>query len=187
MIIIRILLISVALCAFTKAQNIPTKIGVVNFSTCITESKYGKEEQKNLENIKNQWSSLIEESQKELKDVSKKLENQEYLEGISPEAEEDLRLKYQTLMSDLSKYQNQLYQIMNQAQYFFIQKMSSHITKASEAFSKEKNYSLILNKEASFYNDTSMEITPQIIKTLDKNHSMEAKNEAKKTKKTAKK
>jgi outer membrane protein len=155
---------------FSKEQ-----IGVVNFSTCISDSKYGKKEQTQLENIKKQWTTLIEESEKELKDVVSKLEDQEYLEGLSPEATDELKLKYQTLSSDMSKYQNQLYQILNQAQYFFIQKISSQISKACEELAKQKNLNLIVNKEACFYTKKALDITNSTLKVMDKNFERDEK------------
>jgi outer membrane protein len=155
---------------FSKEQ-----IGVVNFSTCISESKYGKKEQSQLENIKKQWTTLIEETEKELKGVVSKLEDQEYLEGLSPEATDELKLKYQTLSSDMSKYQNQLYQILNQAQYFFIQKISSQISKACEELAKQKNLNIIVNKEACFYTKKALDITPSTLKVMDKNFEKDEK------------
>lgn len=155
------------LMAATVFSSESTKIGVVNFSTCITESKYGKKEQSELENIKNQYSSLIEDTEKELKDITKKLEDEEYLEGLSPEATDELKIKYQTLSGDIQKYQSQLYQVLNQAHYFFVQKISHQIAKASEEIAKKKKFDLIFNKEACFYNKS--DITSDIIKIMDKN------------------
>jgi len=153
-------------------------IGVVNFMTCLTDSKYGKNEQEQLENIKKQWSSLIEETEKELTDVNAKFEDQDYLDGLSPEAEEELKMKQSALHQDLAKYQNQLYQILNQANYFFIQKMSSNISKASESIAENKKLDLVLNKEACFYNNPKIDITDLVIKQMDQNFDKEtAKNE----------
>ncbi|HEU64185.1 MAG: hypothetical protein KR126chlam4_00385 [Candidatus Anoxychlamydiales bacterium] len=148
-------------------------IGVVNFMTCLTDSKYGKNEQEQLENIKKQWSSLIEETEKELGDVSAKFEDQDYLDGLSPEAEEELKMKQGALNQDLAKYQNQLYQILNQANYFFIQKMSSNISKASESIAENKKLDLVLNKEACFYNNPKIDITELVIKQMDRNFDKE--------------
>lgn len=151
-------------------------IGVVNFTTCITESKYGKNEQSQLENIKSQWTSLIEETDKELKDVSAKFEDQEYLDGLSPEAEEELKTKYRTLNEDMAKYQNQLYQVLSQANYFFVQKMQGYISKASEQVATKTNLNLVLNKEVCFYSKADLEITKQVIVEMDKNYDKDAKN-----------
>ncbi len=156
-----------------EASNL---VGVVNFSTCITDSKYGKNEQTQLENIKSQWSSLIEETEKELKSVAAKFEDQEYLDGLSPEAEEELKVKYKALNEDMAKYQNQLYQVLNQANYFFYQKMASYISKASEQVAQKKNLEYILNKEACFFNNPEMDVTKLVIVEMDKNFEKDLKN-----------
>ena len=150
-------------------------LGVVNFTTCITDSKYGKSEQSQLEGIKTQWTSIIEQTEKELKDVISKFEDQEYLDGLAPEAEQDLKMKYKALQEDMAKYQNQLYQVMNQANYFFLQKMQSHIALASETVAQKKNLTLVLNKEACFYNLPDLDVTKLIITEMDKNFEKEPK------------
>ncbi len=162
-------------------------IGVVNFTTCLTESKYAKNEQEQFENIKKQWSSLIEDTEKELQDVTSKLEDQDYLDGLSPEALDELKQKQTALNENVMKYQNQLYQILNQANYFFIQKMSTTISKASEKIARDKKLDLVLNKEACFYNDPKMDVTTLVLKELDTNFEKEAakKDGEKSDKKTA--
>jgi len=180
----RFISITIVLLAFsTSAFSIDTRhlIGIVNFMTCITDSKYGKNEQEQLENIKKQWSSLIEETEKELNEINTKFDDQDYLDSLSPEAEEHLKIKQQTLNQDIMKYQNQLYQILNQANYFFIQKMSNNISKASETIAQNKKLEIILNKEACFYNNPKIDITDLVIREMDKNFDKEtAKNETEK-------
>jgi hypothetical protein len=81
-------------------------------------------------------------------------------------------------MQDISKYQNQLYQIMNQANYFFIQKMSQNISVASEKVAQDKKLDVVLNKEACFYSNPKIDVTTFVIAEMDKNYDKEtAKNE----------
>lgn len=149
-------------------------IGIVNFSSCITDSKFGKSEQEQMENIKKQYVSLIEETEKELKDLQTKFDDPVFMEGLSPQAEEDQRLKQKTLNEDLYKYQNQLYQIMQQAQYFFYQKMVGNVSKAAEKIAAEKNLDFVLNGEACFYSKPGMNVTDLVIKEMDKRFDEEA-------------
>ena len=175
----RFIFLLAALMVFSSASALDRPlIGVVNFMTCLTESKYGKSEQEQLENIKKQWSSLIEETNKELTELNAKFEDQDYLDSLTPEAEEQLKLKAQTLNQDLAKYQNQLYQMLNQANYFLVQKMLKNISSASETIASNKKLDMVLNKEACFYNDPKIDITDLVIKEMDKNFEKEtAKNE----------
>jgi outer membrane protein len=151
-------------------------VGVVNFTSCLTDSKFGKQEQQNLENIRKQMSSIMEETEKELKDISSKLEDQEYLDGLSPKAEEELKVKYQSLNEDLMRYQNQFYQVLNQANYQIVQKLSSSISKASEKVAKEKNLSYVMNKDACFYYKPDLEVTTLVIQEMDKNFEIDLKS-----------
>ena len=166
-----------ALGLFTTGQAFDSVLnGVVNFSTCVTDSKYGKHEQTQFEKIRGQWGSMIEETEKELKDVSAKFEDQDYLDGLSPEAEEELKIKYRTLYEDMSRYQGQLSQILNQANYFLIQRMSSNIAKASESIARSKKLSVVINKEACFYNAPDLDVTAIVIKEMNKNYDQDVKD-----------
>ena len=151
-------------------------IGVVNFTTCITDSKSGKKEQENMENIRKQMSSLIEDTEKELRDISGRFEDTEYLDSLSPKAEEELKSKFQSLQEDLSRYQNQFYQVLNHANYQMIQKMSSNIAKAAEKVAREKKLEYVMNKEACFYIRPDLEVTTQVISEMDKNFELDTKS-----------
>lgn len=146
-------------------------IGIVNPASCIQDSKYGKFEQDQLEGIKKQMSSLIESTDKELKEVSKKLEDKEYMDGLSPEADKELHAKQEALNEDLSKYHNQLYQTLNQAQYYFIQKMIVIISKAAEEIAAQKKIAMIINKDACFFYNPTLDITTSVISQMDKNYA----------------
>jgi outer membrane protein len=149
--------------------------GVVNFTTCITDSKSGKKEQENMENIRNQMSTLIEDTEKELKELSAKFEDTEFLDSLSPKAEEEMKVKYQTLQEDLGRYQNQYYQVLQHAQYQLIQKMSGNIAKAAEIVAKQKNLDYVINKEACFYIRSDLDVTSAVISEMDKTFETQSK------------
>ncbi len=154
------------------------QIGAVNFATCIAESKLGKKEQENMESVRKQMTSLIEKSDKELKELAAKFEDTEFLDSLSPKAEEEMKLKYQTLQEDLGRYQNQYYQVMQHAQYQLMQKMHGQIAKVSEtiAQTQDKKLDYILNKEACFYIRPDLDLTNSVIAELDKAFELQAKD-----------
>lgn len=151
-------------------------IGVVNFTTCITDSKFGKKEQENLENLRKQMSSLIENTEKELRELSAKFEDTEYLDSLSPKAEEELKIKFQTLQEDLGRYQNQYYQVLNHANYQMIQKMSGNISSAAEQVARLKKLDYVMNKEACFYIRPDLDVTTLVITEMDKKFEVDAKS-----------
>lgn len=150
-------------------------IGVVNFTSCITDSKVGKKEQENMESIRKQLASLIEDTEKELKELAGKFDDTEYLDSLSPKAEEELKVKFQTLQEDHGRYQNQFYQVLQHANYQMIQKMSSSIAKASEKIAKSKKLDYVMNKEACFYIRPDLDVTNLVISEMDSNYELDAK------------
>src|SRR5579871_5648379 len=90
------------------AQDV--SIGVVNFATCITDSKLGKKEQESFESLKKQMATLVEDTEKQMNEIATKFNDPEYLDGLSPEAEEEMKIKFRTLNEELNRYQNQYYQ-----------------------------------------------------------------------------
>ena len=162
-------------------------IGVVNFASCITDSNYGKHEQQQMEKISQQFTSLMEETEKEMKAIGEKFEDQDYMDGLSPEAEQEMKMKQQALNEDLMKYNNQRYQILQQAEYFFMQKISTAISAAAETIAKNKNLEFIMRKDIAFFSDPNMDITKLVIEEMDKNFDEDLKKKDKEQKEKDKK
>ena len=160
--------------ASLSAENIDT--GVVNFTTCVTDSKYGKKEQENFESLRKQMSSMIENTETQLREISAKFEDTEYLDSLSPKAEEEMKIKFQTLQEELGRYQNQFYQVLNHANHQMVQKISSSISSASKQIAEKNNLDYVINKEACFYIKPDRDITVQVIAEMDKKYELDAKN-----------
>ncbi len=149
------------------------QIGVVNFATCVTESKAGKKEQENMDAMRKQMASLIESTEKELKEIAAKFEDTDYLDSLSPKGEEDLKIKFQALQEDLNRYQNQFYQTLNHANYLMVQKMGAHVAKAAEKIAAEKQLDYVMNKEACFYIRSDFDVTSLVISEMDQSFDLD--------------
>ncbi len=150
-------------------------IGVVNFATCITDSKAGKKEQESLENMRKQMAGLIEDTDKDLREMAARFEDAEYLDSLSPKAEEELKSKFQTRQEELSRYQNQFYQMMNHAQMQMLQKISGNIARAAEKIASDKHLDYVMNKEACFYIRPDLDVTTVVIGEMDKLFELDEK------------
>lgn len=150
-------------------------LGVVNFGTCITDSKLGKQEQAAFEAMKNQMTALVEDTEKQLTELSAKFNDPEYLDGLSPEAEEEMKNKFRVLNEDMGRYQNQYYQVLNQANMKIIQTLSGSINSASEKIAKEKKLAAVVNKDACFFYAPALDITSNVIAEMDKNFEVDSK------------
>ncbi|MBY0529457.1 MAG: OmpH family outer membrane protein [Rhabdochlamydiaceae bacterium] len=152
-------------------------IGVVSFTNCLSDSKLGKQEQAAFESLKNQMSSLLEDTEKQLNDISAKFNDPEYLDGLSPQAEEELKLKFRTLSEEMNRYQNQYYQVLNQANMRIMQTISSGINAASEKVAKDKKLAVVVNKDACFYFSPALDVTGPVVVEMDKNYEQENKKQ----------
>jgi outer membrane protein len=157
------------------AQDVKGQIGIVNFATCMTESKTGKKEQASFESLKKQMTTLLEDTEKQLTEISTKFNDPEYMDGLSPEAEEELKNKARMLNEEMNRYQNQYYQVLNQANMKILQAMSGHIQAASEKVAKEKQLTMVINKEACFFFTPVHDVTSLIVAEMDKTFDAEAK------------
>lgn len=175
------LLTATGLSTAAFSAEAPT-FGIVNFGTCVSDSKLGKQEQASFETLKKQMSTLLEDTEKQLGDLSAKFNDPEYLDGLSPEAEEELKVKFRNLNDELGRYQNQYYQVMNQANMRIVQTLQTSINSASEKVAKDKKLTMVVNKDACFYYTPALDVTKQIIAEMDKNftadNSAEQKTEA---------
>jgi outer membrane protein len=171
-------LLTLGLMTGSFAAETQNDVGIVNFATCIADSKLGKQEQASFETLKKQMSSLLEDTEKQLNDLSAKFNDPEFLDGLSPEAEEEMKNKFRTLNEELNRYQNQYYQVLNQANMRVIQTLSTGINTAAERVAKDKKLSMVVNKEACFYCIPTLDVTDFIITEMDKNFDTEAKKQA---------
>lgn len=163
--------------AAQAGEPTPT-MGVVDFAKCVTDSKQGKQEQSSFDALKTQMSGVLQETEKQLSEISSKFSDTEYLDGLSPEAEEELKVKYRTLSEQMNQYQNQYYQVLNSANMRIIQSLSSMITTASEKVAKDKRLNVVLNKEACFFFSEKLDVTTSVIAEMDKVFEVEAKKQA---------
>ncbi|NGX60944.1 MAG: hypothetical protein K940chlam9_00419 [Chlamydiae bacterium] len=157
-----------ALCtvsATATAQNL--KVGFVNFKDCVAESKRGQQEQNTFESIKKQMGEALEKAENELEEIAMKLEDQDYMDGLSPSAEEELKQKFQLLSQEFSRYQGQYYQLLNQANYKMLQVMHDEVSQVAEKVREKHSLALLLSEDSTFAYAESLDYTQEVIKELD--------------------
>jgi len=175
-------LICMAMCmplaAETAASATPRalKVGMVNFRDCVAESKLGKQEQAAFEIIKKKMESVVEEKEKELNEIADKLNDPDQLDLMSPEAETELKRKFRNLNQEMTQLQSQYYQSLNQTNFKIVQKLADTVAEASEQVAKEHNFDLLVNDESIFYYKDTLDVTPEVVRKMDKIFDEEAKN-----------
>lgn len=160
--------------AFANTDAKQPSVAVVNFSNCMTESKIGKQEQASFESLKAQMTSLLEDSEKQISELAAKFNDAEYMDGLSPEAEDEMKAKYQQLSEEMNRYQNQYYQVLQQANMKVIQNLGAQIQEAAEKVAKNKKLTMVINKEACFFHTPTLDVTDLVVVEMDK--AFEQKN-----------
>lgn len=159
----------------TSAQAKVNSAGIVNFSTCITESKYGKQEQEVFDDMRGQITAIMQDLDGQFRDIVSKLNDPDFVDSLSPEKEQEMQGQAQSLQDELGRYQQQYYQVMNQANMNLIQRMTNYVSQASESIAKKQKFSVVLNKEACFYYEHEQDITADVIAEMDKSFERDSK------------
>jgi outer membrane protein len=154
------------------------KVGIVNVENIVTETKLAKQEQSSFETMRKQFASLLEDTEKQLRDINDKLQDKDYLDGLSPEAELEMKNKFAQLNEEMQRYNQQYYQFIQQGQQKMIQIVFGGLGQAAEKIAASKGYTMILNKQACFYSAPTLDVTTDMIKEMDKNYDEEAKKQA---------
>lgn len=154
------------------------KVGIVNFENVFTETKLGKQEQASFETMRKQFTTLLEDTDKQLRDLDNKRKDQDYLDGLAPEAVQELTMKFDQLSEEMNRYNQQYYQFLQQGQHRMAQTVFGGLSQAAEKVAASKGYTMILNKQACFYSAPTLDVTTDMIKEMDKNYDEEAKKQA---------
>lgn len=150
------------------------KVRIVNFKTCVEQSKTGKQEQAAFDALKKKMETSLEDKEKVLTDLATKMEDADYLDSLSPEAETELKRKFRALSQEYTQQQSQFFQALNQTNVKVIQKLNEIVAKAAHTVGQEQGIDLILNQEASFYNSDDLDISKDIVIVMDQMHSKES-------------
>jgi len=143
------------------------KVAVVNFKKCVEDSNVGKAERENFDALRKQMESTLEQKEKSLTELTQKFNDPDYLDSLSPEAEEEAKNQYRNLSQEMAQLQQQYYQTLNQTNMKVVQKLADLVATASEKVAKEQGIDLVLNEESSFFYVSTMDISDAIIKSMD--------------------
>ena len=149
------------------AASSTSTIGIVNLRRCLEESALGKKEAAEFEKMKKQFSNSMGKMEEELSSIYSKLQDDDYMEGLSESAATELRKKFEELSAEYNTAQGQYYQILNQSNLKRMQKIMDEVKKASEIVRVQEGLSVLLNEDVVLAIDASADKTDDIIKILD--------------------
>ncbi|MBQ8499038.1 OmpH family outer membrane protein [Chlamydia sp.] len=142
-------------------------IGIVNLRRCLEESALGKKESAEFEKMKTQFSNSMAKMEEELSSIYSKLQDDDYMEGLSESAATELRKKFEELSAEYNTAQGQYYQILNQSNLKRMQKIMDEVKKASEIVRVQEKLVALFNEDIILSIDASADKTDAVIKILD--------------------
>lgn len=151
------------------------EVGIVSLDRCLNESKYGVQEQNGFEALQKQFSGTIEAIDQELAEIDEKAKDEDYIDSLSQEAEDEMRMRFQQLLQTRSQQENQAMQILNQERYRLISGLNTEVMRASQIIAKENKLEMVLRDEAAFFYKGGMDITDQVIVEMNKLFDVENK------------
>lgn len=174
--------LATALVLPTSAQAINAKadnglrIRYINFKSCVEKSKLGKQEQANFESLKKQMETMLSEKEKTLNEMADKLNDPDYLDSLSPDAETELKRKFRTLSQEASQQQSQYLQTLQQANFKILEKLDDLICKAAERVATKNGFNVINDDDETYYYDKDLNISNEIISVMDEIFEKESKS-----------
>jgi outer membrane protein len=154
------------------------KIAIVDLKVCAELSKMGKKEQEGFEALRKQMESVLGEKEKVLTDLNTKLNDADYLDSLTLEAETELKRKFRTLSQEAAQLQQQYMQMLQQANFKVVQSLTDSVTAASQTFAKKEGYDLLLNKEVAFYSADNLDVSKQVVSIMDVDYDAKLKEES---------
>lgn len=171
----KFILTAAAAFALVSMDLAAAQYGFVNFKDVLEKSKLGQQEQAAFESLKEQMEKVLQEKDKELNEIASKFNDPDYIDTLSPEAENDLKHKFRTLSQELNEKQGQFYQALQQAQVKIMAKLAEYVSKASEKLAKDKKLDAVFNQDATFFWNKDLNVSADVIKEIDAIFEKEAK------------
>lgn len=142
-------------------------IGIVNAQPCFTESKPALKTQQLIDSLVEKTNEAIKEFDQKVTDLDIKLNDQHLRDGMTPEAQEQLKRDYEKALQDRDAARQQLQQQHSQTHVSLVQDLIAQVNIASEKVAKAKNLTVILSSDAIHYFNPSIDQTEDIMKELN--------------------
>jgi len=155
-------------------DHINLKIAVVNFKSCVDQSRLGQQEQGTFEALKKQMEGVFMEKEKAMTEIADKFEDPDYLDSLSPEAETEAKRKFRGMAQELTQMEQQYRQTLQQTNFKVIQLLTEEVTEATKAVAEQEKIDIVLNDESAFFYGPKLDISAKIVVAMDKEFAKKA-------------
>jgi len=166
--------------AQAPAEQLPSKVGIVNFRSAIFATAEGKRALAELQSEFTPRRTEIENLSKQIDDAQKRLQAGE--RTLSDEEKSRLIRQGQQWARLLQRKQDNLQEDANQAQQDLLERIGSKMYDLIEKFAQENGFSVILDYSAQsnpvLFGAAGVDVTQDIIRLYDQAHPVQASTPA---------
>jgi outer membrane protein len=175
----KILVLMLLVSGSLSAADVVPKLGVVDFELCATDSKVGKEESSSFNSLQSKAMADMQAMEKERQELAEKLKDQDYLDGLSPEAQGELQQKIQNQQMKMQLAGENYEKTLRQTYQAMEEKLSLNIKTASEKIAQEKKLDMVIPSRFCIYSLPTLNVTADVIKKMDELSEKETSKPAK--------
>lgn len=148
-------------------------IGTVNMQRCIETSLAGQKFDTDIKDLETRLKKTLDEKQAELKAIADKLQDEDYLDSLAPEAEKELQVRGGNLQMELQQMGQQAMQVVQQARQMAMQEIGRMISEASKTVAEKHGYSYVISEEQLLFSNNSNDATEKVVVIMNKNYEKE--------------
>ena len=163
--LVSFLLIHLNAAALADETNVKPIIGVIDWRAAVFSSEGAKKENEKLKIAHERDTERLKVLESRIRNNQQRLEKNKAL--MSADDKEKLLGELQKDIIDYQQLGQNLQQTIQQKEQEFITSQRINMKEAVEKISKEKGLQVILTKDAVFYSETAIDITPDVIKYLN--------------------
>jgi len=160
----------VLLLGVPASYSAEAKIGTVDSSRVLLESKAGQEGMKAIETIFNDKQSQFDMRSQEIMEQKEELERQSAL--ISAEQKKQRKDKLEKDIRALGRFKEDSEIDLNKKRDEMLEKMSKEVRGILESYGKQEGYTLILERSVVLYAPEAVDITDKIIESYDRSKGL---------------
>ncbi|HPR62742.1 MAG TPA: OmpH family outer membrane protein [Thermoanaerobaculia bacterium] len=149
------------------AQQMPTKMAVIDVDRVVLESSAGKEAFQNLQEMGRKKAEEAKKYETDLSNLEKMMSDQKYV--LSEEKLAELRKQYEDKNISYKRFKDDTQREMENARSEELKKLEKKIMPIIEEVGREGNYSLIFNKFNSglVYASEAVDITEDVLRRFN--------------------
>jgi len=152
-------------CSFSMAADV-AKIGVIDLQRVIETSKQGKTAQAQIKKQKDKMEEDLKLKGAEIEQIRQRLEREAMV--MSKEAREEKEREARIKLNDFKSLQKRYRSELQNLEKRLIEQLKDDVFELVNNIGKKEGYLLIISKIGVLYSPSSIDITDQLIKQLNK-------------------